>query len=505
MSLKPPPPPVKSEPGSFAWMDWYKKLYDYLNTAGSVVWSTINFTGSKLTDIVIRLHSNLQGIAGTGEYHISATEATKVTSLLNGIITGINYLGFSITPVGVPLTTPGTLFYDNADGNQTLSLVMGNGITTQQIGEESFIRVKATSAITDGQVVMFTGSVGASGALTGAPATGLVANTAFYVIGVATESIPLNGWGYITYNGNVRGIDTTGGAEAWVDGQILYLDPTVPGKLTKTLPVAPNPKVTVAVVVKASATIGTLSVRLGYGGRLGDFEGDIHISSLVAGNILQYSGTNSRWENVAFPGITNLTGPITSIGNATAIASQTGTGTKFVMDISPALVTPNVGVASGTSLAATGGVGVGGASVGSSGVAFPATAVAIADVNTLDDYEEGTWTPIDASGAGLTLTTADCIYTKIGRQVICKGSITYPVTASGAGASIGGLPFASGAYGGSSIQGFFGVRTFTIVSDGLYGGASSTNFSIDKNHGGAVALNSDLSGSLMYFTVIYNV
>lgn len=305
MSLKPPPPPVKSEPGSFAWMDWYKKLYDYLNTAGSIIWSTINFTGSKLTDIVTRPHTALQGILGTGEYHVSATEASKVTSLLNGIITGINYLGFSITPVGVPLTTPGTLFYDNADGNQTLSLVMGNGITTQQIGEESFIRVKATAAITDGQVVMFTGSVGASGALTGAPATGLTPNTAFYVIGVATESIPLNGWGYITYNGNVRNINTSGGAEAWVDGQILYLDPTVPGKLTKILPIAPNPKVTVAAVVKASTTVGTLSVRLAYGGRLGDFEGDVNISSLVAGNILQYSGTNSRWENVAFPGVAN--------------------------------------------------------------------------------------------------------------------------------------------------------------------------------------------------------
>lgn len=44
----------------------------------------------------------------------------------------------------------------------------------------------------------------------------------------------------------------------------------------------------------------------------------------------------------------NLTGPITSTGNATAIASQTGTGTKFVVDTSPTLVTPNIGSATGT-------------------------------------------------------------------------------------------------------------------------------------------------------------
>lgn len=46
----------------------------------------------------------------------------------------------------------------------------------------------------------------------------------------------------------------------------------------------------------------------------------------------------------------NLTGPITSSGNATTIASQTGTGTKFVVDTSPTLVTPALGVATATSI-----------------------------------------------------------------------------------------------------------------------------------------------------------
>lgn len=50
----------------------------------------------------------------------------------------------------------------------------------------------------------------------------------------------------------------------------------------------------------------------------------------------------------------NLTGPITSVGNATSIASQTGIGTKFVVDTSPTLVTPNIGVATATSVFITG-------------------------------------------------------------------------------------------------------------------------------------------------------
>jgi len=49
----------------------------------------------------------------------------------------------------------------------------------------------------------------------------------------------------------------------------------------------------------------------------------------------------------------NLTGPITSSGAATAIASQTGTGTTFVMQTSPTLTTPVLGVATATSINGT--------------------------------------------------------------------------------------------------------------------------------------------------------
>lgn len=52
----------------------------------------------------------------------------------------------------------------------------------------------------------------------------------------------------------------------------------------------------------------------------------------------------------------NLTGPITSVGNATSIASQTGTGSKIVVDTSPTLIAPNLGTPSaliGTNITGT--------------------------------------------------------------------------------------------------------------------------------------------------------
>lgn len=46
----------------------------------------------------------------------------------------------------------------------------------------------------------------------------------------------------------------------------------------------------------------------------------------------------------------NLIGPITSVGNATSLATQTGTGSRIVVDTSPTLVTPILGVATATSI-----------------------------------------------------------------------------------------------------------------------------------------------------------
>lgn len=49
----------------------------------------------------------------------------------------------------------------------------------------------------------------------------------------------------------------------------------------------------------------------------------------------------------------NLTGPITSVGNVTSVAAQTGTGSTFVMQTSPTLTTPALGVATATSINGT--------------------------------------------------------------------------------------------------------------------------------------------------------
>ena len=79
------------------------------------------------------------------------------------------------------------------------------------------------------------------------------------------------------------------------------------------------------------------------------------------------------------------------------------------------------------------------------GIAFPATQVASSDVNTLDDYEEGTFTPgitFGGGSTGITYSAQTGTYTKIGNKVFYFATITLSSKGSSAGvAKVTGLPF----------------------------------------------------------------
>lgn len=78
-------------------------------------------------------------------------------------------------------------------------------------------------------------------------------------------------------------------------------------------------------------------------------------------------------------------------------------------------------------------------------IVFPASQNASADVNTLDDYEEGTWTPdlqFGEAKAGITYGTQAGYYTKIGNIVTVSGKIVLTSKGTSTGrARIYGLPF----------------------------------------------------------------
>jgi len=99
-------------------------------------------------------------------------------------------------------------------------------------------------------------------------------------------------------------------------------------------------------------------------------------------------------------------------------------------------------------------------------IAFPATAVPSSDPNTLDDYEEGTWTPALEGGtvAGdTTYTTQVGSYEKIGRQVNIRGRLAINLQGTLDGyVYVSNLPFTSNA----------GAETYGIIYVG-YGASLS--------------------------------
>ncbi len=84
---------------------------------------------------------------------------------------------------------------------------------------------------------------------------------------------------------------------------------------------------------------------------------------------------------------------------------------------------------------------------------FPATQIPSADANTLDDYEEGTWTPVLRFGGlsvGITYGTQSAVYTVIGNKCFfnCTIILTNKGSSTGA-ANVAGLPFTNtGSYCG---------------------------------------------------------
>ena len=192
--------------------------------------------------------------------------------------------------------------------------------------------IKASAAITKGDLVMFTGAVGGSGVLQGAPASASLAE-GLLVMGIASETIALNGFGYVTSFGLVSGIDTTGSAvgETWADGDILYYNPNYVGRLTKVRPTSPAEVVVVAAVIKSNAGNGTLFIRVSFYPKFAELS-DVYAPSPANNDLIQWNSANNRWQSTTNP---TISGPTVISVNSSSDAlriTQTGAGNALVVE-----------------------------------------------------------------------------------------------------------------------------------------------------------------------------
>jgi len=106
-----PPAPVNEAQSSYAWIDWYVKLVNFVNNQTNILWASINKAGSNLTDIVTRQHNDLQSVQGGGaseQYHLTAAQHTETTNARSS--RGVDTTDYLI----VDLATKGLVLKDTA-------------------------------------------------------------------------------------------------------------------------------------------------------------------------------------------------------------------------------------------------------------------------------------------------------------------------------------------------------------------------------------------------------
>jgi hypothetical protein len=125
-------------------------------------------------------------------------------------------------------------------------------------------------------------------------------------------------------------------------------------------------------------------------------------------------------------------------------------------------------------------------------ITFPATQSASADANTLDDYEEGTWTPTvqgTSTAGAATYTTRVGRYTKIGNTVNVMCSLGWTAHTGSGDTLVSGLPFTSATY---SLN---GIWASSIFASGMNFGTSATQL---------VGLITETSDSIIFRGMINN-
>lgn len=249
-----------------------------------------------LTDIIQDISPQLGGNLDLNTFNINGTGNISIDGNIVANTGTFDVVSFDVANESI--LTKGQISWNDTEG------VVGVGLTdnsTIYIGEHRFFRIRNETGapLYKGQVVYASG-VHSNGLITPTlyVADGTVREVRF--MGVVLETINTNNNGYIIDFGQLHDMDLDGSAsnyavgdETWVAGDILYVHPTVAGKLTK---VEPKHSISVAIVLDPGNGNGNgrMFVRPTSYGHLNDNH-DVDVSTVSNGQYLRYDATSDYW------------------------------------------------------------------------------------------------------------------------------------------------------------------------------------------------------------------
>lgn len=242
----------------------------------------------------LQLKNTISDETGSGAL-VFATSPALLTPTADSLsITGtagagfINIQGQSVEPA-TPAAGIGQLHGNTQNGFTRLE-IDNEGTTHTVVCQDNVFLGKNTSggAITKGQVVYVTGSVGKIPTLSLAKADSVITTGA--TIGIALEpSVANNSFGQFMIGGIVDSVDTS----AFTAGNVVYVSSTVAGDLTATRPVSPNFAKGIGVILNSG--VGNGSILVNTAPFLGGVESGTNTNFAAVGTVTgsNLSGTNT--------------------------------------------------------------------------------------------------------------------------------------------------------------------------------------------------------------------
>jgi hypothetical protein len=417
-----------------------------LGTPSALVGTNITGTASGLTAGNVTTNANLTGaITSTGNATSlgSFSSANLLGALTDETGTGSAVFATSptlVTPIlgtptsatltnatGLPLTTgvTGQLPVANGGtGTATPSIVAGTNVTVTGTWPNQTIAASGGGGGTPGgsTTQVQYNNAGAFGGITGATTNGTALTLVAPVLGTPASATLTNATGLplsTGVTGTLPVVNGGTGQTTYTDGQLLIGNTT-------------------------GNTLTRATLTAGSGVTITNASGAITIAASGGGGSPGGSTTQLQYNNAgAFGGISGVTTDGTRITHSTTLS-----------------------------------VGAATPSTSGSGITFPATASDSTSANTLDDYEEGTFTPtiFGSSTAGTgTYNTQIGNYTKVGRAVFFQISLEWSAHTGTGNLRVGGLPFTTSAAIYSVTVGFVDSLTLTAGNVLILQTASGTS------------------------------